>query len=184
MEGYFLCAAIAGLTGAVLPHQGVTRMEVKGFTAVPRTTSRFNRTQLNRMAGSGVWIVAQDAATGMIFNRHAITTAPYDQVALREEMRQRNRDSVSYRARDYFAPYIGVTNAVESVDDKIRLDFKIWRDTMLHELETTDLGGQLVDATLRRLGPYAALPDTRVLVIECVEPNPLNNFYVHLVIAG
>jgi hypothetical protein len=69
MAGYFVAAALAGLSSGVLPHQGLTNVEVGGLTALPRT-SRFNRTQLNSMAVQGAWIVAQDPISGDIFTAH------------------------------------------------------------------------------------------------------------------
>jgi hypothetical protein len=49
-EGYHLCAALAGLRSGVLPHQPLTNLEIVGFSDVPRTTSKFNKPQLDAMA--------------------------------------------------------------------------------------------------------------------------------------
>lgn len=181
VEGYFLCAALAGLAGAVFPHQGLTRVEVKGFTAAPRTSVRFRRAQLDQMGGSGVWIVAQDQA-GRLFNRHAVTTAPYADVNRREEMRRRNFDSVSYRFKAHFEGYTGVVNVVESMRDQLLLDAKTLVKTLQTELATTELGGQLVDATVARLEQHATLPDAFVMTLLADFPYAMNSMFIHIVI--
>lgn len=182
LPGYYLCAALAGLTGALPPHQSATRIQVLGVDSVPRTVDRFNRTQLNRMAGSGVWVVTEDPVTGVVHNRHGVTTAPYDQIAFREEMRRRNRDSISYRFKAHFEPFIGVTNVVSTMQDRLLLETKTLIRVLQNTQFTTELGGQLVDATIVRLSPHDVMPDAFVLVLDIVEPNALNSFPIHLVV--
>lgn len=181
VPGYFLCAALSGLTAGVLPHQPVTKVAVAGFTSTPNTT-RFNRDQLNTMGGGGVWVVAQNLATGAIYNRQAVTTAPYDQAELREEMVGRNLDSIAYRFKEQFEAYMGVTNAVASMRDEILLDVGNLINTLKNELKTTRLGGQLIDATVVRLSAHATLTDRFVLVLSCSLPMTLNNLEVHLAV--
>ena len=44
MDGYHLAAALAALSGGVVPHQGLTNLEIKGFDGLTRST-QFNRSQ-------------------------------------------------------------------------------------------------------------------------------------------
>jgi hypothetical protein len=181
VPGYFLCAALAALAGAVLPHQGLTHVAVSGFTGMSRSI-RFNRDQLNAMAGAGTWIVTQDPTSGTIFTRHAVTTAPNASVALREEMARRDRDSVSFRFKDEFAPFIGITNVVDSMREEILLATGNLIVVLKTELFTKELGGQLVDATVTRLSASLTDPDRFVMVLNCTFPYPLNNLDIHLVV--
>lgn len=185
MPGYFLCCSLAGLASGVLPHQGLTNLEITGYSAVARTTSKFNRSQLDTMALGGVWIVTQElsptsGSLGRIFSRHALTTGTYDNIQEREEMIVRNVDSISYRFKNYFAPFIGVTNVTPVMEARLDLEARKLMTLLKSELATSDLGGQLVDGVLAepiRVSPV--FKDRYVLKLNLTVPAPLNNIEVH-----
>ncbi len=186
-EGYFLNCALAGLCSGVLPHQGLTHLEILGFTSVPRVTSKFNRSQLDAMAVAGTWIVTQDltgtdVAVGAIYTRHAVTTGSYDDINQREEMITRNVDSISFRFKDTFKPFIGVTNVTPIIQARIEQETRILIRVLQTEAETQNLGGQLIDATIIELRPHATLRDRYVLKLNLTVPYALNNIEVHLTI--
>lgn len=179
-EGYFLNCALAGLASAVLPQQGLTNVQITGFSATPRS-NRFNKLQLDNMAKSGVWIVTQNR-DGEIYNRHALTTGDYEDINQREEMITRNVDSISYRVKDYFAPWIGVTNVTPSMRDIILGGAdKLFR-TLKTERSTPQLGGQLIDATIDRFFISEVFKDRYVLYVTYTVPYATNNIEVHQVI--
>lgn len=180
-EGYHLCAALAGLRSGVFPHQGLTNLEIAGFDGVPRTTKKFNKPQLDIMAGSGVWIVTQ-SQTGEVFTRHAVTTGSYDDINQREEVLTSNVDSISYRFKDTFAPFIGIANVTPSLLALLRLEIIALIDTLKSEKFTTMLGGQLIDAQIIDLRQHLTLKDRVVLILNLVLPYPFNNFEVHLLV--
>lgn len=180
--GYFLAASLAGLASGVLPHQGLTRVALGGYTAVPRTTEKFNEAQLDIMAGAGIWIVTQNRETGQIYSRHALTTAEYSDINSREEMVTRNVDSISYRFYDQLQPFIGVTNVTPVVQSRLEVEIGSLLDVLRSELATNDLGGQIVDGTLVEVRPHAVLKDRYVVTINLSLPYPFNNVDVHLVV--
>jgi hypothetical protein len=179
-EGYFLNCALSGLASAVLPQQGLTNVQITGFSAVPRST-RFNKLQLDNMAKSGVWIVTQ-SRDGEIYTRHAVTTGDYEDINQREEMITRNVDSISYRVKDYFAPWIGVTNVTPSMRDIILGGAdKLFR-LLKTERSTPQLGGQLIDATIDRFFISEVFKDRYVLYATYTVPYATNNIEVHQVV--
>ena len=180
-EGYHLNAALAGLASGVLPHQGLTHVQLAGFSATQRTNDKFNKPQLDAMAVAGVWIVQQDL-DGEIFTRHAVTTGDYEDINQREEMLTRNVDSISYRFRDYFEPFIGVTNVTPSMRDVILGGMTKLIRTLKTERVTTGLGGQLVDATVDRFFVSEIFQDRYVAYITLNVPYALNNIELHLVV--
>lgn len=187
MEGYFLNCSLAGLCSGVLPHQGLTHLELVGYSNVARTTSKFNRAQLDNMALGGAWIVTQDLTgidtnLGQIFTRHAVTTGGYDDINQREEMITRNVDSISFRFKDHFKPFIGVTNVTPVVQNRIEQEARILIRTLQTEAQTENLGGQLIDATIVEFGPHLLLKDRYVMKLDCSVPYALNNLEVHLTI--
>lgn len=186
-EGYFMNCAIAGLCSGVLPHQGLTRLELAGFTNVARTTEKFNKAQLDAMALGGVWVVTQTtvptaAGVGQVYTRHAVTTGDYDDINQREEMITRNVDSISFRFKDHFAPFIGVTNVTPAVQARIDLEAGNLIRALQSENATADLGGQLVSATIAELRPHLVFKDRYVMKIACEVPYPFNNVDIYLMI--
>lgn len=180
VQGYHVCAALAGLVSGVVPHQGLTRLELAGFTNADRTTGVFNRTQLNTMAAGGVWIVTQDLEDGTIFTRHAVTTGDTEDLADREEMLVRNLDSISYYFLDLYDPYIGVSNVTPSAISILRAETR----GAIKFLESANfvprLGPQLIEGQIVELRPHATLKDRVVIVLDLTLPFPMNNIEVHL----
>jgi len=180
-EGYHLNAALAGLASAVLPQQGLTHVEVTGFSSTQRTNDKFNKPQLDAMAVRGVWIVQQQI-DGEIFTRHAVTTGDYEDINQREEMLTRNVDSISYRFKDYFAPFIGVTNVTPTMRDVILGGVDKLIRVLKTERVTVQLGGQLIDATVERFFVSEIFKDRYVAYINLQVPYALNNIELHLVV--
>ena len=181
-DGYHLCAALAGLASGVNPHQALTNVELIGFDNVDRTLA-FNRTQLNTMAGGGVWIVTQDLAAGDIFTRHALTTADYDDINEREESITRNVDNVSFYFLDLFSPFIGVSNVTQSTVDEIRAAAQAGIMELTSRNYVRRLGTQLLDGSeVTECRAHAILRDRIVLVLTLSVPYALNNIECHLVV--
>lgn len=180
VEGYHLCAALAGLASGVLPHQPLTNVAISGFTTAQRTT-RFNGTQLNTMAASGCWIVTQDPA-GTIKTRHALTTGDQDNINDREESCVRNLDSISFQLKDLVAPYIGIVNVVSTTQDVIQLQLSKKLDALRTETFLTLLGGQLTAAEIAEFREHATLKDRYVIVINATLPKPFNNADLYIVV--
>jgi len=180
MEGYFLCAALSGYSSGILPQQGMTRLAISGFTDVPRTTSKFNRPQLDHMAEAGVWIVTQNMQTGTIYTRHAVTTGLYADLNQREEMLTRNIDSISYRIKATYEPYIGVANVTPNAIGRLRVELTQLVSLLKREGGNTTVGGQLIDGEITRLAQHETMKDRVVIVLKCTVPYALNNIEVHL----
>lgn len=180
VNGYHLCAALAALTGAVAPHQGLTRLAISGFSSATRTTGLFNRTQLNTMAGGGVWIVTQDLEVGTIFTRHAVTTGATETLSDREEMVVRNLDSISFYFQDVYDPYIGISNVTPSAIEILR------SETLgaIKFLESANfiprLGPQLINGTINELRAHHTNKDRILIDLGLELPFPLNTIEVHL----
>lgn len=182
MEGYHVCAALAGLASGVVPHQGLTNLELAGFDDVSRTTGLFNSSQLNLLSGGGVWVVTQDPISGKIYTRHAVTTADYDDINAREEMLTRNLDSISYYFYDRFAPYIGISNVTPSLVSIIETETLTGIQYLRQANFTPRLGGQLIDAEITELRKSVAFKDRLVLRLSLEVPYALNNLECHLVV--
>lgn len=182
MEGYHLCAALAGLRSGVLPHQGMTNLQITGFSNANRTVKKFSSADLDVMAIAGTWIVTQDLNSGDLYSRHALTTGDYNDINQREESVTSNVDSISFRFKDTFAPFIGISNAVDSVLNQIRVDSQALIDSLKSANFTQKLGGQLVNGTLVEVRVHSTLLDHVVVTVNLVVPYAINNIDIQLVI--
>lgn len=178
--GYYLAAAIGGLASGVVPHQGLTNVEVAGFDDFTRSYKYFNETQLNRMAEAGVWIVTEDR-DGTPHTRHALTTDNLD-LNRREEMIRRNVDSMSYLFLRRLRPYIGRTNVspgmLSLLEGQLTAIIKFFK----RNGNTLELGSQLIDGKIRTLQVHPLLADRIEVVLDLTIPAPLNNIELHLVV--
>lgn len=180
-EGYFAAALVAGQTTGVRANQGLTRYPITGITDVPRTTRKFNRAQLNAMSGSGVWVITQDPRTGNIFTRQAVTTGAYADLNQRDEMFTRNIDDVCYQLRALCEPYIGVTNATQSMADKLRVELLSKLIRLTSAATSPQLGAQLSTASIVQCEVHPTLKDRFLIIINATLPYSTNNIEIHLV---
>jgi hypothetical protein len=177
--GYHLCAALAGLAGGVVPQQHLTNIEVAGFNDLTRTTTLFDRTQLDNMASYGVWIVTQNN-DGNILTRDALTT---DRTSLQSEteMVVRNIDSMSFVFYNSMVKYIGRANVVQTTLDLIRIDLVGAIEFLKTNGFVARLGGQLIDGDIITLRQSVIQLDHVVCAINLTIPYPLNVIELHLV---
>jgi hypothetical protein len=181
MQGYHLCAALAGLRSGVVPHQGLTNVEILGFDNVSRSTTYFNATNLNTLVDSGTWVVTQDQ-NGNVHTRHAVTTGDTDDINQREEMVRTNVDAMSYVFLNRLAPYIGKANVTPGTLSVLRVELDSIIDFLKTNGYVASLGGQLIDGEITSLRAHALLPDRIVAVLNLTIPYALNNIEVHLVV--
>ncbi len=187
-DGLFLGCALAGLVSGVVPHQGLTNVEIAGFDDLAaRTINLFSSSQLDDLASGGVWIGTEDR-DGTPHTRHALTTSTLD-LNHREEMIRRNVDSISYLFLRRLRPFIGRANATDSLLRRLRYEVMQIIKFLKNNGYTDELGPQLIDGSIAldadgteilRIHPLAA--DRVEIVLNLVVPAPLNNIELHLVV--
>ena len=179
VAGYYLAASIAGQTSGVVPQQGLTNVQVVGFSAVSRLTGELTEADLDRMAEAGTWLVVQ-LDDGQIVTRHALTTDMTD-LNTREEMITRNVDSISYTLLGVMRRYSGRYNVVEQTLAQVEADTQAVINELAATTGTGTLGPQLVDGTITRLEQSSLFKDRVVAAIDLDLPYPMNNLQIHLV---
>lgn len=187
-EGTFLACTLAGLVSGVVPHQGLTNVEIPGYDDLAsRTKDFFSAPQLDDLASGGVWIATEDR-DGTPHTRHALTTSTVD-LNRREEMIRRNVDSMSYLFLRRLRPFIGRANATPVILRKLRYHVLQTIKFLKTNGYTDELGPQLIDGEIAkdgegqeilRIHPLAA--DRVEIVLNLTVPAPLNNIELHLVI--
>lgn len=178
----YLAAAFAGLRSGVLAHQGLTNVELAGFSTINWTMSTLTGTERDVLMNAGYWVVQQNTeGAGEVYCRKQISTDLTD-LNTTEQSVTTNVDSVSYYLKQILAPYIGRTNNVESVQALIRGDIEAAFQVFFNNATPT-LGSQLLDGTvITDLRTHATLRDRLVIEIALVIPYPLNNIDCYLVV--
>lgn len=74
LPGFYLCAGIAGMVARFPPQQGFTNLAMTGFSGVVGSNDYFSNSQLNKIAGGGVYIVVQDSQGAPLVSRHQLST--------------------------------------------------------------------------------------------------------------
>ena len=181
--GYFLCCALAGLRSGVLPHQGLTNVEIIGIDDVSRTVDLFSATQLNLMASSGYWIVTQDPNDGTIFTRHQLSCGDQSDVNQREQSITTNVDHISYTILYRMKTYIGRGNVTQVMVDIVYGEMLSIMDEFRNTIVVDRLGPQLNAYQIIELRQHPTFKDRIVAKISIVPPAPFNNLEVHLQIS-
>jgi hypothetical protein len=74
MPGYYLCVAYGAMRAGFPPHQGFTTLGVGGIKRIFRSNKYFKDTQLDEMAGGGVFWVIQDEPEALPYCIYQTTT--------------------------------------------------------------------------------------------------------------
>jgi hypothetical protein len=179
--GYYLCAALAGLRSASLPHRPLTNVEILGFDDISRTTEFFNAPQLDTLAAAGIWIVTQDPNDGDVYTRHQLSTDNLD-LNRKEQSVTTNVDSISYTFLRRLAVYIGRGNVTPTMINIIRGEILSVLDFFSSFVVQDILGPQVISYEIDQLEQHPVLRDRVLAVVNLVIPYPLNNIELHLVI--
>ncbi len=181
VAGYYMAAALAGLRGGVAPHQGLTRISITGFDNANNAVNVFNRSQMEDMAGNGVWLITHDLQTGAVYNWQEVSTDGTD-LNTQEQMVTTNVDSISKYLRDSMDKYIGRSNVTPSLLQSIDVDLQSSINYLKASAYTELLGGQLIEGTIKSLAVHPTLRDRIVAVIDLTIPYPTNYIQLHLVV--
>jgi hypothetical protein len=74
IDGFYVCAALAGKTASKLPQDPLTEVGIRGFTGLVGATDRYGELQYRIMDGGGLWSMYQEAAGQSIKTRHQLTS--------------------------------------------------------------------------------------------------------------
>jgi hypothetical protein len=185
----FAAAAVAGLCSSVPPQQGLTNIELVGFSDLPRVYSTFSSVQLNRMAEYGTLILMQDTPGGKVYVRHQLSTkASSGDLNQTELSVTKNVDSISYYFAGRFAPYIGRYNVTPDLIRTIDAQLQDGINFLGSYTAVGLLGPQLLlDApdggpgtSIRTVAQHPVLRDRIVAAINLLIPYPLNVIELHL----
>lgn len=174
VEGFYMCAAIAGMIAQQAPHQSFTNFPMTGFTGVIGSSDFFSNRQLNIIAAGGNYIIVQDSAGSPLIARHALTT-DMTSVETRTDSINKIVDFTAKFLRIGLKNYIGRFNITQG-----------FLDSLSHVTQgllgfLTDIG-VLVGANLNNIVQDEDNPDTVLIDVTIDVPYPCNYIRLTLVI--
>ncbi len=172
VEGYFLCAALAGLRSLVAPHAPLSMVEVSGFDATDRS-NMFTYDQLNTIASGGTWIV-MTSEEGAVFTRHQLTTNMID-INRREDSVNTNLDSISAEYRAEFDNIVGKSNVSDELLALLETKILVRYNVIISRDYSIYLGPQLQGYRILKLARDLVLRDKIKIKIKPEMPYPLND---------
>jgi hypothetical protein len=179
----YIGAAVAGLCSSVVPQQGLTHIELAGFSSLPNMFQVYTPSQLNAMAEAGTLIVAQDFRGGPIYIRHQLSTAFIDGNLNTSELSLvKNMDSVSHLFATRLAPFSGLKNITPDTLAKVNVIAKDTLDYLMSNTDVGDSGPQLLgeETKINSIFQDAVLKDTVFMDIDLEFPKPFNTLNLTL----
>jgi hypothetical protein len=173
LPGYYACAATAGMVAALSPQQGFTNYPITGITGVVGT-ERYNKNQLDTMAGGGTYILMQEVPGGPVMSRHQVST-----------------DLTSIETRE-----LSITKSIDFVAKFLRLSIRKFIGThtvntqLLDTISATVNGvlaflvdvGILNGANLNNIAQDTSAPDTVLIDVTLDLMYPCNYIRLTLVV--
>lgn len=178
LPGYYLACAVAGMTAGFPVQQGFTNIGLAGITDLKRSNFYFSRSQMNRMAETGTFLIAQEVQGGTPYVRHELTT-DISVLEYREFLVVKNWDYLSYYYYDKLKPFIGSWNITTDTLNNIRQTI-VASSEMLKGKKLPKIGPPLVDYNLKAIAQNAVNKDNIdiSLQISVVYPNNYTNLYL------
>lgn len=182
VNAFYGSAAVGGLIGASAPQQGLTNTTVEGFDVSTGRPSRFTKNQLNRLAGAGVMILAEDRSNGSMYIRHQLSSDVSD-LNNRELSVVKNVDSISFFLHNRIKRFIGRANVTDTAIQVISTELTGGIDFLKSSQISPLTGGQVLEGTaIREIRQHPVLRDRLIIIIDLVIPYPINYIELYLVV--
>lgn len=174
LEGYYMCAALAGLASVIPVQRSLTRQSLYVFTTVNNMIG-LTRTYKNALADAGFIVFDQPAGSGgPIIIRHGITTNAAS-VATREHSIITIKDYVAKYLRNSLETYIGKFNIDSFLVTKVNGTLTACKNFLVRK-------NILIDMVTTSVTQDEDNPDTLLVGVSINPPYPCNYIDVTIVV--
>lgn len=180
LPGYYLCAAVGGLTAGLPVQQGFTNIGVAGIADLKFSNFYFTKSQLSTISAAGTFLYVQEAAGTIPYCRHQLTTDLSD-LNYREYSLVKNWDFLAYSYYDTVKSFIGTWNITADTLDVIKHSINA-QSELLKAKKLPKIGAPLQDASITSLGQNALNKDTVDCVMKIAMNDPLNYLNLYLTV--
>jgi hypothetical protein len=174
IPGFYVAAAISGMTGQQRPQQGFTNFPITGFTQVIGSNDSFSNTQMNVAAAGGVWWIIQDVEGGPLTTRHQLST-DISSVEKREYSITKVVDFTAKLMRSGLRNFIGKFNITQGFLDTLST-------TIQGQLSFLQENGVIIGGDLNNIIQDTNNPDTVLIDVTLDVPYPCNYIRLTLVV--
>lgn len=173
LPGYFLGAAVAGLTAGLPPQQGLTNLTVSGFIGFDHSTKYFSELNLDAIADGGTMIYIQEGPEQPLLCRHQMTT-DRSTIKFQEYSVTKNVDFIAKFLRDAFRGPIGRYNIVDTTLDLLKTTAQASINFLRDYTKLPFIGGNIRSGTLLEIAEDPNQIDTVKIRFSFQVPIPLN----------
>jgi hypothetical protein len=177
--GYYLSAALGGMTAGLPSQQGFSRLGIAGISKIEHANDYFSDKQLTDLSDGGWYVFAQNSPSSLPYSIHQLTTDP-STLESGEFSIVKNFDFVSLFFLGVLEPFLGVWNINNDTIGFVRQAM----NTGIEQLKlrrVAKIGAPLKDATLTSVAVSLASSDRIEVYVEVGLPKPLNTIGLHLV---
>jgi hypothetical protein len=177
--GWYLSAAIGGMTAGLPSHQGFSRLGIAGVSRVEHSSEYFTARQLSDLSDGGWYVFQQNTPSSLPYSIHQLTTDP-STLESGEYSIVKNFDFVSLFFLGVLEPFLGVWNVNNDTLGFMRQAMS----TGIEQLKlrrVAKIGAPLNGATITSLEVSPASADRVEIYVEVDLPKPLNVIGLHLV---
>lgn len=177
--GYYLSAAVGGMTAGLPSHQGFSRLGVAGIGKVTHASDYFSEAQLTDLSNGGWYVFKQNSPTALPYSIHQLTTDP-STLESGEYSVVKNFDFVSLYYLGLLEPFLGVWNVNEDTLNFLRQAVNSGTEN-LKLRRVPKIGAPLNSANISSLFVSPSSADRIEIFVEVSLPKPLNVIGLHLV---
>lgn len=166
IDGFYMCAGIAGMIGQQPPQQSFTNFPMTGFTRVIGSNDFFSQRQINVMAAGGAYVIVQDAPGGPLISQFALTT-DLTSIETRTDSITKVVDFMAKFLRRGIRNFIGRFNITQGLLDTL--------SSVIHGLLGFAVeNGVVIGADLNNIIQDEDAPDTVLVEVRIDPPFPCN----------
>jgi len=179
LPGYYLCAAVGGVTSGFPIQQGFTNVTLAGISDLSNSNFYFSREEIDIMAGSGTCLYVQDTQQGTPYCRHALTTDRTGILEYAEILKVKNWDFLSFYFYDKLKGFIDSWNITPDTLSNMRQVINASIE-LLKGQKLPQVGPPLLSGEITLLEQDAKNKDNINIRIklEIVSPNNYTNLYL------
>lgn len=177
--GYYLAAAVGGMTAGLPSHQGFTNLGIAGIDQLYHSTRYFSDRQLTEISDAGWFVFEQESPNALPVCIHQLTTDP-NTLETGEYSVVKNFDFVALFFQDILSEFIGSYNVNDETMGYLRQAMVTGID-LLKLRKYSKIGAPLNDAAITSLAVSPAAADRVEAYMTVVLPKPLNRIGLHLI---
>jgi|MudIll2142460700_1097286.scaffolds.fasta_scaffold00003_116 hypothetical protein len=177
--GYYLGAAVGGMTAGLPSHQGFTNLGIAGVDRIYHSTGYFSDTQITEISDGGWFVFGQESPNALPACVHQLTTDT-DTLETGEYSLVKNFDFIALFFQDILEDFLGVYNINDETISFLKQAMITGID-LLKLRKYAKIGSPINDASITSLGPSSAAEDRVEAYMTLDMPKPLNRIGLHLI---